>query len=210
MKSSTRMRWVIKPIVWLGCLVPAGILGVRAYRGDLTANPVELLTNWTGFTTLTLLMVTLAVTPVRRLTGWNDVVKLRRLTGLFAYFYAAIHLSIYVVLDLFFQWGLIADDIAKRPYITVGFTAFLLLTPLAVTSTKGWIRRLGKRWGKLHRLVYVAGGLGVLHFYWKVKADTRAPLIFAAIFIVLMLLRTNAVRDFARRVRNRRSLATAD
>lgn len=209
MTGAVRMRWVIKPIVWLGCLTPAGILVVRALRGNLTANPLELLTNWTGFTTLTLLMVTLAVTPVRRLTGWNGVIKLRRLIGLFAFFYACVHFSIYILLDIYFDWPRIIDDILERPYITVGFTAFLMLIPLALTSTKGWIRRLGKRWQKLHRLVYVAASLGVLHFYWKVKADTRQPLIFAGILILLFLLRTAAVRNAARRVRERLRPAAA-
>jgi sulfoxide reductase heme-binding subunit YedZ len=204
------MRWVIKPIVWIGCLVPAGILAVRAWQGDLTANPLELLTNWTGYTTLVLIMVTLAVTPVRRLTGWNAVIKLRRLIGLFAFFYACAHFSIYIGLDIYFDWPRIAEDILERPYITVGFTAFVLLIPLALTSTKGWIRRLGKRWTKLHRLIYATAALGVLHYYWKVKADTREPLIFAAILIVLMLLRTNAVRQLATRLRNRRRLAPAE
>jgi sulfoxide reductase heme-binding subunit YedZ len=204
------MRWVIKPIVWIGCLVPAGILAVRAWQGNLTANPLELLTNWTGYTTLVLIMVTLAVTPVRRLTGWNAVIKLRRLIGLFAFFYACVHFSIYIGLDIYFDWPRIAEDILERPYITVGFSAFVLLIPLAVTSTKGWIRRLGKRWTKLHRLIYATGALGVLHYYWKVKADTRQPLIFAAILIVLMLLRTNAVRQFAARLCNRRRLAPAE
>jgi sulfoxide reductase heme-binding subunit YedZ len=204
------MRWVIKPIVWMGCLVPAGILAVRARQGNLTANPLELLTNWTGYTTLVLVMVTLAVTPVRRLTGWNAVIKLRRLIGLFAFFYACIHFSIYIGLDIYFDWPRIAEDILQRPYITVGFTAFVLMIPLAVTSTKGWIRRLGKRWTKVHRLIYATAAFGVLHYYWKVKADTREPLIFAAILIVLMLLRTNAVRQLATRLRNRRRLAPAE
>jgi sulfoxide reductase heme-binding subunit YedZ len=204
------MRWVIKPIVWIGCLVPAGILGVRAVRGDLTANPLELLTNWTGYTTLVLVMVTLAVTPVRRLTGWNGVIRLRRLIGLFAFFYACIHFSIYIGLDIFFDWGRIIEDILLRPYITVGFTAFVLLIPLALTSTKGWIRRLGKRWQKLHRLIYAVGALGVLHYYWKVKADTREPLVFAAIFVVLMVLRTGFVRQLFQRLRNRTRLAPAE
>jgi sulfoxide reductase heme-binding subunit YedZ len=204
------MRWVIKPIVWMGCLVPAGILAVRARQGNLTANPLELLTNWTGYTTLVLVMVTLAVTPVRRLTGWNAVIKLRRLIGLFAFFYACIHFSIYIGLDIYFDWPRIAEDILQRPYITVGFTAFVLMIPLAVTSTKGWIRRLGKRWTKVHRLIYATAAFGVLHYYWKVKADTREPLIFAAILIVLMLLRTNAVRQFAARLRNRARLAPAE
>jgi len=210
MTATTRMRWVIKPIVWTGCLVPAGILVVRALRDDLTANPIELLENWTGYTTLTLLMITLAVTPVRRLTGWNGVIKLRRLIGLFAFFYACIHFSIYLGIDLFFAWDLIAEDIAERPYITAGFTALLLLIPLAATSTKGSIRRLGKRWQKLHRLVYVAAGVGVLHFYWKVKADTSEPLLFAGILVVLLLLRANVVRQSARRIRDRLRLVPAE
>jgi methionine sulfoxide reductase heme-binding subunit len=187
--SAVRIRWLIKPLVWAGCLTPLAILVVRGFRNDLTANPLEMVENWTGFTALTLLMVTLAVTPARRLTGWNEVIKLRRLTGLFAFFYVCLHFLSYIWLDQFFAWSSIVEDIAKRPYITVGFTAFMLLLPLAITSTRGWIRRLGKRWQKLHRLVYVAGGLGVLHYFWKVKLDTRTPLIFAAILFGLLLFR---------------------
>lgn len=209
MNASTRMRWVIKPVVWAGCLTPLAILGVRGLRSDLTANPIELLTNWTGYTTLTILMISLAVTPIRRLTGWNQVIKLRRLLGLFAFFYACLHFSVFVVLDFFFAWDLIIEDVVKRPYITAGFTAFVLMIPLALTSTKASIRRLGKRWTTLHMLVYASGVLGVLHFYWKVKADTREPLIFAGILLVLFLLRLRPVRDFARRVRQRR-LVVAD
>ncbi len=138
------------------------------------------------------------------------MIRLRRPIGLFAFFYACVHFSIYIFLDIYFDWGRILDDVLKRPYITVGFTAFLLLLPLAVTSTKGWIRRLGRRWQKLHRLVYVAAGLGVLHFYWKVKADTREPLIFAGVLVLLMLLRTGRVRTFASRFRERLRLAHAD
>jgi len=203
------MRWVIKPLVWAGCLTPFGILVVRGIRSDLTANPIELVTNWTGFTTLTLVTITLAVTPVRRLTGWNPVIRLRRLLGLFAFFYACLHFLTYIVLDLFFAWDLIVGDVIKRPYITVGFTAFLLLIPLAVTSTRGWIRRLGKRWQKLHRLIYVVAGLGVLHYYWKVKADTRAPLIFAAIVAFLLVMRLDFFRKMPARLRRRRNPAPA-
>jgi len=189
MKTATRVRWGIKPVVWAGSLTPLGILVYRGFHNDLTANPIEMITNWTGFTALTLLMITLAVTPFRRLTGWNEVIRLRRLIGLFAFFYVCLHFLIYIVLDQTFSWTSIAEDIVKRPYITVGFTAFLLLLPLAMTSTRGWIRRLGKRWQKLHRLVYVAGTLGVLHFFWKVKLDTRQPLVFAAILATLLLIR---------------------
>lgn len=189
MRRHDPIRTVVKPVVWLGCLTPLAILLYRAWRGDLTANPIELLTNWTGFTTLTLLVITLAITPLRRLTGWNSVIRLRRLFGLFAFFYAVLHFSVYLVLDWFFAWEYIVDDILERPYITVGFTAFLLLIPLALTSTRGSIRRLGKRWTKLHRLIYVSASLGVLHYYWKVKADTRTPLIFAAILLALFGVR---------------------
>jgi len=189
MTQASFIRWVLKPVIWVGCLVPAGILVVRAVRGDLTANPIELLTNWTGYTTLVLLVVTLAVTPIRRITRWNGVIKVRRLIGLFAFFYATIHFSIYIGLDQFFGWSFIVEDIIERPYITVGFSAFLLLIPLALTSTRGAIRRLGRRWQLLHRLIYVSASLGVLHYYWKVKADTREPLIFAAILVVLFAIR---------------------
>jgi sulfoxide reductase heme-binding subunit YedZ len=210
MNSTTRIRFVIKPIVWIGCLTPLAILIVRGFRNDLTANPIELLTNWTGFTSLTMLMITLAVTPVRRLTGWNDVIKLRRLIGLFAFFYVCVHFLIYIVLDQFFAWSSIVEDVIKRPYITVGFTAFLLLIPLAFTSTRGWIRRLGRRWQKLHRALYVTASLGVLHYYWKVKADTREPLIFAAILAVLLGFRAVRGARRSRQVRPKPDLVGAD
>jgi sulfoxide reductase heme-binding subunit YedZ len=206
-----RRTTFIKAFIWLGCLIPAGILIVRALLGDLGANPIEKITNWTGYTTLVLLMITLGVTPVRRLTGWNQVIKLRRLIGLFAFFYAVLHFLTYVVLDLFFDFSTVFDDIMDRPYITVGFTAFVLLIPLAVTSTKRMIRRLGRRWQKLHSLIYLIAGLGVLHFYWKVKADTREPLIFAAVWAVLLLLRVPQLRGLlarpaaAKRTRNERT-----
>ncbi|HEX6132814.1 MAG TPA: protein-methionine-sulfoxide reductase heme-binding subunit MsrQ [Longimicrobiales bacterium] len=145
----------------------------------------------TGFWTLVLLMVTLAITPLRRITGWNRVIQFRRLVGLFAFFYATLHFLTYVVLDLFFDFGAVAADIAKRPYITVGFTAFLLLIPLAATSTRGSIRRLGRNWIRLHRLIYVSAALAVLHFYWKksAKADVFEPLLFIGILAVLLLFR---------------------
>jgi methionine sulfoxide reductase heme-binding subunit len=210
MKAATRMRWMIKPVVWAGCLTPFGILVVRGFRNDLTANPIEMVTNWTGYTTLTLLMITLSVTPFRRLTGWNEVIKLRRPIGLFAFFYVCLHFLTYIVLDQFFNWSGIVEDIVKRPYITVGFTAFVLLIPLALTSTRGWIRRLGKRWQKLHRLIYVSAGLGVLHYFWKVKLDTREPLIFAGILAVLLLYRAVQAPARARRRQRASDLAPAD
>lgn len=186
------VRWVIKPIIWVGALAPAAILLWRFFTDDLGANPIEVITHWTGRTALTLLMVTLAVTPIRRITHYNPIIQVRRLVGLFAFFYAVLHFLTYVVLDLFFDFSAVAEDILERPYITVGFTAFVLLIPLAITSTKGWMRRLGKKWVVLHRLIYLSAGLGVLHFLWKVKADTRAPLIYGVVLGVLLLLRLPA------------------
>jgi sulfoxide reductase heme-binding subunit YedZ len=136
-------------------------------------------------------MVTLSVTPLRRVTGWNRIIQLRRPLGLFAFFYATLHFLTYVALDLFFDFSAVGADIVKRPYITVGFTAFVLLIPLAATSTKGSVRRLGRNWLRLHRLLYVSAGLAVLHFYWKksAKSDVSEPLLFAAILAVLLMFR---------------------
>jgi sulfoxide reductase heme-binding subunit YedZ len=163
-------------------------LGV--FHDGLGANPIEAILHVSGRWALAFLLLSLAVTPVRRITGWHRVIGLRRLLGLFAFFYAALHFLIYLGLDQGFAWSFIGEDIAERPFITVGFAALVLLTPLAVTSTRGWIRRLGKRWQLLHRLVYPAAALGVLHFYWKVKADTFWPLIVAFILGALLLART--------------------
>ena len=191
---------VLKAALWVLCLMPLGLLVGRTLTGGLGVNPIEFITLKTGFWALTLLLVTLAVTPVRRLTGWNPLVRLRRPLGLFAFFYATLHLLTYFVLDQFFALDMILEDIVKRPYITAGFTAFVLLVPLAVTSTRGWIRRLGRNWTRLHWLVYPAVGLAVLHFYWKrsAKADVAEPLIFAALLALLLGLRA-AARLRARR-----------
>ncbi|HSK19823.1 MAG TPA: protein-methionine-sulfoxide reductase heme-binding subunit MsrQ [Longimicrobiales bacterium] len=180
-----------KAAVWALCLTPAGLLVWRGFTGGLGANPIEFITLRTGFWTLVLLMVTLAITPLRRVTGWNRVIQFRRLLGLFAFFYATLHFLTYVALDLFFDFSAVAADIAKRPYITVGFAAFLLLVPLAATSTKGAIRRLGRNWLRIHRLLYVSATLAVLHFYWKksAKSDIAEPLLFAAILAALLLFR---------------------
>jgi len=150
---------------------------------------VQQITHRTGNWALRLLLLTLAVTPVRRFTGWTRLVQLRRMLGLYAFFYATLHLSTYLVLDLGGFWSQIFADIAKRPFITVGFLAWLLMLPLALTSTRGMIRRLGKRWQALHRLVYLCGILGVLHFLWLVKLDLREPLVYAGILFVLLALR---------------------
>lgn len=183
---------IFRASVFLLCLLPLLLLVMDALRGDLTANPIENLTHRTGWWALALLLVTLAVTPVRRLTGWNGIVKLRRMIGLFAFLYATLHVAIYFGLDQLLSFRYIAEDIVERPYITVGFTAWLVMVPLALTSTRGWIRRLGRRWQRLHRLVYLSAALAILHFLWLVKADTREPLLFAAAFAVLMLLRLPA------------------
>jgi len=147
-----------------------------------------------GWWGLVFLVGSLAITPIRRVTGWNRIIKYRRFVGLWAFAYLTAHFLTYLVLDQFFAWTYILEDIADRPFILSGFTGWLLLIPLAATSTKGWIRRLGKRWTKLHRLVYAAALLGVLHFYWKVKADTREPLVFALILVVLLILRVPMIR----------------
>lgn len=187
----TAARW-IRPAAWIGGLIPLFLLVAGAFTGGLGADPIEYVTLRTGFATLLMLMCTLAVTPVRRLTGWNWLAPARRTLGLCAFLYVCLHLATYLV-DQGFAWTYIVEDVAERPYVTAGFTAFLLLVPLALTSTKGWIRRLGKRWQKLHKVVYLAAGLGVLHFIWLVKSDLRDPLIFAAVFALLMVLRLPAL-----------------
>lgn len=209
-------RAALKVILWLACLYPLARLLWLTWVDDLGPNPIEEVTHSTGDATLILLLVTLAVSPVRRMTGWNALAPLRRPLGLFAFFYATLHLLTYIVLDQYFGFEYILDDIKERPYITVGTAAFLLLVPLAVTSTKGWIRRLGKRWTALHRLVYASAALGVLHYIWLVKADLRRPLLFGAVLAGLLLLRTpparaglEAVRDRLRRGRAERALTRA-
>lgn len=167
------------------------LLGMfRGVRNDsLGADPVAALTHATGDWALRLLLLSLAMTPLRRLLGQPWPIRFRRLVGLYAFFYACLHLAIYLVLDLGGYWTQIFDDIVKRPYITVGFSAWLLLLPLALTSTRGWMRRLGRRWSQLHRLVYVAGVLAVLHFLWLVKSDLREPLVYAGVLALLLGLR---------------------
>jgi methionine sulfoxide reductase heme-binding subunit len=179
----------LKPFVFLLCLMPFGQLAYNAYIGDLGVNPIDFITRFTGSWTLIFLIGTLAVTPARRLTGWNDLIKLRRMLGLFAFAYASMHFATYLVLDHFFDWQAIGKDIVKRPYVTAGFTAFVIMVPLALTSTAGMIRRLGKRWQKLHRLIYVAALAGVIHFYWLVKADIRRPAQYGFFLAVLLFYR---------------------
>jgi sulfoxide reductase heme-binding subunit YedZ len=198
--SPRRAILASKVVLWLGALAPGAWLAVGLYTGALGPNPIEKLTHVTGMTTLVLLLVTLTVTPARRLTGWNPLIKLRRPLGLFAFFYAVVHFSIWFAFDMVFNVGWMLEDIVERRFITVGMAALLVLTPLAITSTRGWIRRLGKRWGTLHRGIYLAAALGVVHYYWLVKADTRLPLVLGACLAVLLLARTPLVTK--RRVSN--------
>ena len=176
----------LKIVVFLACLIPLGQLLYNAWAGYLTANPIEYITHFTGDWSLIFLLATLSVTPLRKIFGWNEVIKLRRMLGLFAFFYVLLHFSTYIVLDHFFDFQRIVKDVYKRPYVTAGFTAFVLLIPLAATSTAAMIRRLGKRWQQLHRLVYVAAIAGVVHFYWLVKADIRRPVQYAAVLALLL------------------------
>jgi methionine sulfoxide reductase heme-binding subunit len=179
--KSHQIQW-LKAAVFIVCLIPVSRLTWLWLENGLGANPIEYITHSTGWWTLTFLLITLAVTPLRRWLNAPWLLRFRRMLGLFAFFYASLHFTTYFWLDQFFDWMGIAKDIVKRPFITVGFAAFVLLLPLAATSTNAMVRRLGaKRWQLLHRLVYVTAVLGVLHFWWLVKKDIREPLIFAVL-----------------------------
>ena len=203
-------RWIVisKVALWAACLAPLALLVLQALAdvypnaylspfGSLGANPVEQILNTCGKTGLNLLVLTLCITPIRRSTGINRLISFRRLVGLFAFFYLALHFSTYALLDLGLlyapqqAWQTLLVDIAERPYITVGFTALVLLIPLAVTSTRGMQRRLGRNWTKLHRLVYVVAVLGVVHYYWQVKSDLdfAEPLFYAFLLALLLGVR---------------------
>ena len=190
--KSVRIDTIIrcgKPLVFLLSLVPLSILILEALGVagmSLGANAIEELLHRCGKWGLNFLMFTLMVTPLRRLTGWNSLIRWRRMLGLFAFFYICMHFTVYLVLDQTLDFDFIIEDIAERPYITLGFTAFLLLIPLAVTSTNKMMRRLGKRWQKLHRLVYVIATLGVIHFFWQVKKDETEPLYYTAALAFLL------------------------
>ena len=203
----------MKPFVFAAALVPFAHLLWRGFNGDLTADPLVEITNETGIWTLRFVVITLAITPIRRLSGWNTMIRFRRMLGLFAFFYGALHFLTYLVGDRFasldFPDGFVAwstlinlmasiwEDVAKRPFITVGFIAFVSMMPLALTSTAGWIRRLGGRnWQRLHRLIYLTAIAGVTHYWWKVKADTLHPLIYAT--LVALLLGYRLARSFNR------------
>ena len=209
MAFAPNMKW-LKPPVFLLCLAPLFVLLLQLFSGqvnsapvlsalhldtDLGANPIQKLTFTTGDTTLTLLCITLAITPLRRLTGLAWLIKFRRMVGLFAFFYGCVHFSIYWI-DLYYgaknieqslSVAAVLKDVAKRPFITAGFTALVLMVPLAFTSTAGWIRRLGgKRWQRLHRLIYASAIAGVVHYWWQVKSDIRMPLLYGSVVAVLL------------------------
>jgi sulfoxide reductase heme-binding subunit YedZ len=198
MTQTQVVRRVIKPAVFVSCLLPFLWLVYNALWGDLGVNPLETLTNQTGIWTLRLIVATLAISPIRWVTKWNPIITFRRMIGLFAFFYATTHFMIYFLFDRSLMLDGLWEDIVLRPYITVGFTAFVLMIPLAVTSTKGWIRRLGgQRWNTLHKAVYITAVAAVIHYWWKVKLDVTDPMIYAA--IVAALLGARAVRAFNRR-----------
>jgi len=219
--SDRTVRVVLKPLVLLASLWPAIWLAREAVAGNLGANPLGELTNETGIWTLRFLCITLAITPARRISRWNGLVAFRRMAGLYAFFYGTLHLLTYVIADRFagldVQKGIVAwttltglasstwDDVSKRPYITVGVTAWSTMVPLAITSTAGMIRRLGgKRWSRLHKIVYATAVLGIVHYWWLVKADVRGPLVYATVVALLLTLRV-----YWRRAGPRRRAVTA-
>src|SRR5215212_2559145 len=206
MSQTQLVRFILKPIAFVAALGPAAWLVWAILANNLSPNPLSDVTNETGVWTLRFLCVTLAITPLRRLTGWNPIIRFRRMAGLFAFFYGTLHFLTYVIADRFagldFAGGMftlatarnlvasVGEDIYKRPFITVGFTAWSTMVPLAITSTAGMIRRLGgRRWSVLHRLVYLTGILAPLHYWWLVKADVRRPLTYAAVVAVLLGVR---------------------
>ena len=193
------------PKFWIAvvCLLPLGRLIALGFSGGLGANPIEFITRSTGTWTLVGLMVTLSITPLRRLSGWAGLIRYRRMLGLFTFFYVCLHFVTYIWLDQFFDPAAIVKDIIKRPFITVGFSAFVLLIPLAATSTRVMIRRLGRRWQQLHRLVYAIAILGVVHYLWLVKKDLTEPLIYGAVLTLLLLMRLPWGVTLLQAIRNR-------
>lgn len=187
--SDKTVRFMIKPAVFIACLLPLVMLIVGLINDTLGANPVEAMTHETGEWTLRFLLITLSVTPARQILKLVWLIKFRRMLGLFAFFYATLHFITYIWFDQYFDWAEIVKDIIERPFITVGFTAFVMLIPLAVTSNKMMIRRLKKNWVKIHQLIYVIAVLGVLHFIWLVKADYLQPFIYGVILLVLLSYR---------------------
>ena len=187
MTRSSVLKWVIKPIAFLLALVPLGMLAYRGLTDQLGADPIAEITHETGIWTLRFIVITLSITPLRIITQWSTLAQLRRMVGLFAFMYSILHFTTYIWLDQFFDVHSMIHDIGKRPFITIGFAAFVMLLPLAATSTNAMMRWLGgKRWRVLHRLIYAIAVCGVIHYYWLVKADTRRPLTYGAIVAVLL------------------------
>ena len=192
--SPAARLWLARALVWIGCLTPLALLIERTLNGRLGANPIEFLERDLGDWSLRFLLLTLCMTPLRSLSGWTWPLKLRRTVGLWAYAYICLHFSVYIVFDLNIleparALAQLAEDLVKRLYITVGFAAWLFMLPLAITSTDGWQRRLKRKWKTLHKLIYPAAVLGVLHYIWLVKKDLSDPLLYAAILAVLLLWR---------------------
>lgn len=210
--TTAQQVWIgrVKPVLFILCLLPAASLVYRGFTGTLGADPIEDLTFVTGDWTLRFLLITLTITPARYITGLHGLIRLRRMLGLFAFFYACLHFSVYLVLDQFFAWKFIVEDILERRYIMVGMLGLLSLIPLAVTSTDGMIRRLGgRRWRKLHRLAYVAGTCGVIHFLWLVKADLTEPLLYLIVLSMLLGYRVQRAARGRRQSSEARSVQAA-
>lgn len=187
---SKRTLVTLKVLVWILCLLPIAIWVYQGLHDQLGANPVDRIQNKTGLVTIRLLMLTLAITPLRRITGWNWTIKFRRLLGLFTFFYAFIHLLVYTVADNQLNIAAIVKDVAKRPFILLGMLGFLAMVPLAITSTAGWIRRMGgKNWNRLHKLIYFTGVMGVIHFWLRVKKNHNEPAVYVCILVVLLGIR---------------------
>jgi sulfoxide reductase heme-binding subunit YedZ len=192
MRKLLLSKWT-KVLLFVLCLIPVLSLGWRAYQQNLGANPIEYITHATGDWTIRFLLITLSVTPIRMLLNQPQLARFRRMLGLFAFFYGFLHLMTFVGLDKFFDVAEMWKDVLKRPFITAGFTGFMLIVPLAITSTSGWVRRLGyRRWQLLHRLIYFSALAGVIHYYWLVKSDVRLPLMYGGILAVLLLYRMAA------------------
>ena len=187
--SNKHISFIVKPLLFVLCLLPFSLLVIDALNNNLGTNPVETLTHETGLWALRFLLITLSVTPLRRLIKISWLIKLRRMLGLFVFFYATLHFTTYIWLDQFFDWAEILVDIPKRPFITIGFVSFVLLIPLAITSNNAMQRRLKKKWLILHKLVYVIPVLVIVHFMWSLKADYSEPAVYALVFTLLMLLR---------------------
>ena len=185
MKTDSWLR-AAKPVVFIAALVPLAFLVYNVLTGHTSANPAEDIQLTTGIWAFRFLLAALTITPIRRLTGWNRIIQFRRMLGLFAFFYGSVHLLSYLAFDRSFAFGEVLGDIAKRPFITAGMAAYACMVPLAITSTKGWIRRLGRRWQLLHRLVYLSGAAAALHFIWKVKVAIGEPVYYAVVLVILL------------------------